>query len=308
VSLRPIFAKTMVSVAERDEKLVVIVGDISHGIFSEFRSAFPKRYFNIGISEPAMVNVAAGLSASGLIPVVHTIAPFLIERSYEQIKLDFAYQNLGANFISVGSAFEYSKLGCSHHCYSDYSLLSKFESCDIYYPGSENEFSIIFNNVYRNGRINYFRLTEYPNSIPFDSHLVKPGVAILEREGTDLTIVTAGSLLNRARNVADSLMKQGYQVDLVYLHTLKPLDLEAIEKSIMKTGKLLVIEENHKSDGIFSVINNSLAGSVIYKKKHLAIDDFVRSYGSYDALSADAGLSEDAIQKAAIELLGVEIG
>lgn len=307
MSLRPIFAKTMSAVAQGDEKLVVIVGDISHGIFSDFRSEFPNRYFNIGISEPAMVNVAAGLSASGLIPVIHTITPFLIERSYEQIKLDFAYQNLGANFVSVGGAFEYSKLGCSHHCYSDYSLLSKFESCDIYYPGSENEFSNIFKDVYNNGRINYFRLTEYPNSVPFDSKLIRSGVAILEREGAALTIVTAGPLLDRARSVADILLSQGHQVDLVYLHTLKPIDLETIEKSIVKTRKLLVIEENHKSDGIFSVINNALGGNIIYRKKHLAIDGFVRSYGSYDALSADAGLSEAAIQKAAIELLEIDI-
>jgi transketolase len=89
---------------------VVVVGDISHGILSKFRNENPDRYFNIGISEPGMVNVAAGLSASGLIPVIHTIAPFLIERSYEQIKLDFGYQNLPGNFVSVGSSFDYSKL------------------------------------------------------------------------------------------------------------------------------------------------------------------------------------------------------
>lgn len=143
MSLRPIFAETLVNVARNDKNVVVIVGDISHGILSNFRTENPDRYFNIGISEPGMVNVAAGLSASGLVPVIHTITPFLIERSYEQIKLDFAYQNLGGNFISVGGAFEYSKLGCSHHCYTDYALMSKFKNCDIYFPGSEIEFTTI---------------------------------------------------------------------------------------------------------------------------------------------------------------------
>lgn len=297
----------MSSVGSIDEKLVVIVGDISHGILSDFRYQYPNRYFNIGISEAAMVNVAAGLSASGLIPVIHTITPFLIEKSYEQIKLDFAYQELGANFISVGGAFEYSKLGCSHHCYTDYSMLSKFESCDIYYPGSENEFSIIFNEVYNNGRINYFRLTEYPNSFSYSSELIRAGVAILDREGTALTIVVAGALLDRARTVADFLSNLRCSVDLIYLHTLKPLDLEPIENSLRKTGKLLVIEENHRSDGIYSLINNSLGGNIIYGKRHLAIDGFIKSYGSYEALSADSGLSEIAIQKAAIELLGINL-
>ena len=69
--------------------------------------------------EPTIVNMAAGLSKVGLVPVIHTIAPFITERSYEQIKLDFGYQKLPVNIISVGSAFDYSQLGCSHHCYSD---------------------------------------------------------------------------------------------------------------------------------------------------------------------------------------------
>ena len=90
-SLRKAFADSMLKLGDIDKNLVVIVGDISHGILKPFRESYPDRYFNIGISEPAMVNVAAGLSAQGLNPVVHTIAPFLIERSYEQIKLDFAY-------------------------------------------------------------------------------------------------------------------------------------------------------------------------------------------------------------------------
>ena len=124
-SLRPIFAKTLSDLGAVDENLVVIVGDISHGLLGDFRNSFPSRYFNIGICEPAMVGVAAGMSKIGLNPVIHTIAPFLIERAYEQIKLDFGYQQISGNFVSVGSAFDYSKLGCSHHSYADVSLIPR---------------------------------------------------------------------------------------------------------------------------------------------------------------------------------------
>lgn len=303
MSLRPIFAETIAEVGKSDDKLVVLVGDISHGILSKFRSENPNRYFNIGISEPGMVNIAAGLSASGLVPVIHTIAPFLIERSYEQIKLDFAYQKLGANFISVGGAFEYAKLGCSHHCYTDYSLMSKFETCDIYFPGTPNEFATIFKQVYNNGRINYFRLTEYPNVTTHSSSVIFPGLAITEREGTDLTIVVAGALLDRVRNVAEYLELQGKSIEILYLHTLKPLDLSTIVSSVRKTNRLLVVEENHMGDGIFSAINNELGGQFRFAKQHLAIKGFVKIYGTYEELTEEAGLSENQIRIAAIDLL-----
>lgn len=107
-NLRESFAQTMVKIGSKDENLMVMVGDISHGILQPFAQKFPNRYYNIGICEPSIINMAAGLSEVGLIPVVHTIAPFLIERSYEQIKLDFGYQKRGINLISVGSAFDYS--------------------------------------------------------------------------------------------------------------------------------------------------------------------------------------------------------
>jgi transketolase len=303
MSLRHIFAETMADVGKSDENLVVIVGDISHGILSRFRSENPDRYFNIGISEPGMVNIAAGLSASGLVPVIHTIAPFLIERSYEQIKLDFAYQNLGGNFISVGGAFEYSKLGCSHHCYTDYALMSKFENCNIYYPGSANEFSIIFSQVYNNGKINYFRLTEYPNSFPYTPAWIIPGSAIIDTEGEDLTVVVVGALLDRVRNVAEKLESLGKSVEILYVHTLKPLDLKSIETSVQKTQRLLVIEENHENGGVFSTIASELGGKYKFAKRNLAIQGFIKSYGSYESLSIESGLSENQILEAAMDLL-----
>ena len=99
------FAETVFELGKKNKKIVVFVGDISHGIMQPFAKKFPDRYYNIGICEPAMVNIAAGLSKSGLIPIVHTIAPFLIERSYEQIKLDFAYQKASNEFSKCGSNF-----------------------------------------------------------------------------------------------------------------------------------------------------------------------------------------------------------
>ena len=303
MSLRKVFAETITEIARVDERLIVFVGDISHGIFKELRQDFPDRYYNIGICEPGMLNVAAGLSAKGLIPVVHTIAPFLIERSYEQIKLDFAYQSLGVNLISVGGAFDYAKLGCSHHCYTDYSLLSKFSKSNIFFPGSDIEFRSIFKNVYNNGEMNYFRLTEFPHDISFESSEIKVGKAIKISSGSDLTIVTAGAALKRVKEATYLLNKSGYSVDILYYHTLKPFDSKIVFDSVSKTKKVIVFEENSSEDGLFKLVNNSISGKFVYDIRQMAINDFVRTYGTYEYLCEITGLSTSNLLKVSLNLI-----
>ena len=126
-SIRKQFPKTLKEIAIRDKRVFVIVGDISHGIFSEYRKKIKNRYINLGILEPTMISISAGMSKTGFIPVVHTIAPFLVERSYEQIKLDFCYHKLPGLIVSVGGAFDYSALGCTHHSYNDLSIMKSFQ-------------------------------------------------------------------------------------------------------------------------------------------------------------------------------------
>lgn len=304
MSLRKTFANTMLNIAEIDDSLVVIVGDISHGIFKPFRDKFPNRYYNIGISEPGMVNVAAGLSAKDLSPVVHTIAPFLIERSYEQIKLDFAYQELGVNLVSVGGAFDYSKLGCSHHCYTDYSLMAQFKNANIFFPGSNSEFELLFKSTYNNKQINYFRLTEFPHGIDFKPSDISVGKGIKVKEGSDLTIVTTGSALKRATEAEKFLSALGHSIEIIYYHTLKPFDAKLIQESIEKTQKVITFEEISNQDGLFNLVNASISGRLTYSIKQLAINEFVRQYGTYSELCEASGLSTENLVSASLELLG----
>ena len=304
MSLRPVFAQTVTSISNSDSSVVTIVGDISHGIFKELREKHPQRYFNIGICEPSMLSVASGLSASGLIPVVHTITPFLIERSYEQIKLGFAYQNLSVNLVSVGGSFEYSKLGCTHHCYSDYSLLSKLPNTQVFFPGSPREFEKLFVDNYANGMINYFRLTEYPHEVNTPQE-ISSGTALTLSTGDDITFfVCGGPSLNRAVAAVDVLRGQGIRVEVVYFHTLMPFDCKVVVDSAFKTRKFLVIEENHESDGLYSLILKSIQGEFTFEAIQIAVRDFVRDYGTYNYLTSISGLSVERIVEASKELLG----
>ena len=295
VSLRPIFASTLAKIGAQDEDLVVVVGDISHGVLGDFRNAYPNRYFNIGICEPATVGVAAGLSHAGLTPVVHTIAPFLIERAYEQIKLDFGYQNLPGNFVSVGSSFDYSKLGCSHHSYADVSLISHIPKGRVFLLGSPIEFEILFEKAYKQDFINYFRLTENSHNIDFKREQIKIGEAIRVIEGTDISLITIGSQLRNCVEAAKKLRMRGVSVEVVYLPTFKPFDSKAVRYSVEKTGCFITVEELSSQDGLYNRVLHSVLGLGKLKGKQMAVSDFIRVYGTYSELQNEAGLSEQHI-------------
>ncbi len=157
--MRKQFFLTLLELFPEDEKLFLILGDIGVHGFRSLLSDYPERALNIGILEQCMIGVSAGISSEGFIPVVHTIAPFMIERAYEQIKIDLAYQKIGANLVSVGSSYDYAGLGCTHHCPADVSLMYNIPGARIIFPGSAREFDLAFRSFYKSG-INYFRIGE----------------------------------------------------------------------------------------------------------------------------------------------------
>ncbi len=293
--LRQEFADTMLEVGQTDSRLVVMVGDISHGILQSYAKACPGRYYNIGICEPTIINMAAGINKSGLIPVVHTIAPFIIERGYEQIKLDFGYQNLNINLISVGGAFDYSQLGCSHHCYTDISLMSHFKRASVMLPGSPVELNVLFKSLYDKNNINYFKLPEVPHGIEFSKQDIQHGKAIRTAEGSDITIICIGTQLKNALAAADLLKGRGIAAEILYLHTIKPFDNEHVRASVAKTKKVLVVEELSAHDGVFNLVLKACLGLNDVRYAHIAIDDFIHGYGSYEELSHRIGFDPEGI-------------
>ena len=303
-NLRHEFADTMLEIGPNDSRLVVMVGDISHGILKPFAKVCPGRYYNIGICEPTIVNMAAGLNKTGLIPVIHTIAPFITERAYEQIKLDFGYQNLSGNIVSVGGAFDYAQLGCSHHCYTDVSLISHLKRGVVVLPGSPLEFNKLFKETYTNGLINYFRLPDDAHGVEFKDEDIQFGRGIRVREGSDATIAVIGSQLRNALLAADKLSAQGVSVEVLYFHTIKPFDFEIVRASVTKTKRLLTVEELSAHDGIFNLCLRACLGLNDVAMAQIAIDDFVHGYGTYEELCAGIGMSPGGISQAVLRLAG----
>ena len=297
------FADLMLSIGKVDERLVVLVGDISHGILQPFANECTGRYFNIGICEPTIVNMAAGLSKVGLVPVIHTIAPFITERAYEQIKLDFGYQKLPVNIISVGGSFDYSQLGCSHHCYSDVSLFMHLEDAAVFLPGKPEELAILFEANYRNNKINYFRLSEQNHTSDYEKSTVAEGRAIVAKTGDDLTLAVAGPLVEKAKLAAHRLNKRGISIEVIYYTTLKPFDAHTLVESVTKTRNLITYEELSSHGGLFHIALEHCIGIPGFKCRQMAVNDFIRGYGTYDDLLKESGLAVSDIVNNAIELL-----
>jgi transketolase len=147
--MRRRFGKIINDLAKKDDKIILLVGDIGYGIFDDFRKEHPKRFFNLGICEQSLIGVAAGLALEGLKPWVYTITPFLIERPFEQIKLDIDQQNVNVKLVGFA---DYPHLGPTHREINDEKLMSLFQNIDSYFPknGSETE-KFIYKSYKKNG-------------------------------------------------------------------------------------------------------------------------------------------------------------
>lgn len=290
-SLRPQFAETLTKLGHKDPTIFVVVGDISHGLLSDFRSKFPDRYRNIGICEQAMLGVAAGLNVTGFNPVVHTITPFLIERAFEQIKLDFGYQELNCNLVSVGSSFDYSKLGCSHHSYIDSALIASIEGSKVFLPGSKEELDVLFKENYNLPGIKYFRLTENSHSAPGLTLGMGMGQNAVLRRGSSLTIVALGPSLTTALDVSDRLLELGVSAEVLYVNTFKPFDFSSVRDSVAETRRLVTLSEISPIGGLRDLCFQAISGEFQFEAIDFSVGNFVRGYGDYNDLLTVANIA-----------------
>ena len=303
ISIRKQFANTVLEVGQKDERLVVLLGDIGHFNMQPFAKKCQGRFYNVGICEQTIVSMGAGLSKVGFIPVMHTINPFIVERAFEQLKLDFVYQKLSGNIVTVGSLFDYSQLGCSHHCYGDFALLKTLFNVEILYPATTKEFDILFKQTYNNNKLTFFRIPEASHDIEFDCS-IEVGRAVRITEGKDLTIIVTGPQLKNAKRVQETLAKENISIEILYFHSIRPLDKKSIFESVYKTKKVIVIEEHGENGGLGEDILKEIYKIDSVRFEHICIKEkFIHEYGKYDELLNLAGINYSNILNTAIQLL-----
>ena len=210
--MRKCFRDTMLKLAAADDRLLLLLGDISVYLFKEFQDRFPRRFFNVGICENTQVSMAAGLSREGFHPIVHTITPFITERSYEQVKLDLCYNGVGGTLVTCGGSFDYAWDGATHHCYTDLELMRMLPRMEVMQPGNNREFAELLSARYASGNPNYLRIAGDEHGLDLPVEFGK-GQVILSQEDAELTVITAGPLLKNVLAACANL-----PVNLLYFH------------------------------------------------------------------------------------------
>lgn len=281
--MRKQFKNTIMELAQRDERIVMILGDVSVYLFDEFKGRYPDRFYNMGICENTLVSMAAGLSAQGLIPFVHSITPFITERSYEQIKLDAAYNRFGMNIVSCGATFDYAWDGATHHCYTDLAILRLLPDIAVLQPGSTKELDVLLRSRYASGETTYYRLSDNPHNIDIPVEYGKG--ALIKDNAAPLTVMTAGPILG---NVAEAC--RDLNVNLVYFHTIKPIDKEMIAR--FKDTEILVI---HDAYGLKEAICEVPGLRV---STHGIPERYYTGYGTVEDARKTFGLDTTAIRAA----------
>ena len=300
--MKAAFPRAIEKIGDKDENIVVVVGDIGHFALQGYAKKSKDRYYNLGILEPTLVSACAGLAKEGFYPIGHTIAPFIAERSLEQIKLDFCYQNLGGTLITVGSAFDYATLGCTHHCYVDLGIVSSYPGTEVCYPSSPIELECLLEQTYNSGKLTYIRMARTSHCL--DIGEIKLGKNIVVKKGDDITLVACGPQLKTIVNVAKVLENSGLSAEVIYCHTVKPFDEETIVRSARKTKRVFTIEEHVYNGGLSSLVLKSCRKiDNVVCDYHCIPDKFIRNYGTVEEIREGLGFNENNIVKKVRELI-----
>lgn len=274
-------------VIESDNCTALIMIDIGGMAFAKLRDEYPQRVKNIGIFEPGTIGLAAGLSLNGIIPFVYGISPFIVQRSLEQLKLDFVYQKIGGNFITTGASYDFSTLGYSHYCAEDVATLKTLPGFEILCPATPEQFITLFNACWNNGNPTYFRMTDHCNRTQEN---VEFGKAAVICRGREATVVVMAEMLDTALEVF-----RGQNVTILYYTTVAPFDAQTLRNEMV--GEDLFLCHPFYVGTFAYDIQKSLEGKV-YRIHEAAVPlEVLRNYGTKAEKDEKLGLTAQKLKE-----------
>lgn len=260
--MRQAFIETLCRLAEKDERIWLLTGDLGYAVLERFRDCFPERFVNMGVAEQNMVGVATGLALCGKIVFTYSIANFAFMRCLEQIRNDACYHNANVKIVAVGGGIAYGPQGYTHHAVEDLAIMRALPNITVMAPDDPVETSLATQAVVERSGPCYLRLGKAGKPIvPLSSefHVGKP---IMVRDGTDVTLVSTGGTLPGAIEAADRLGRRGLQARVLSMHTLKPVDAESLLSMLSQAPVVVTIEEHNPSGGLGTVIAEALTCAV----------------------------------------------
>ena len=306
IATRDAFGTALNEFAKDNKNVVVLDADLAKATMScRFKDAYPERFFDMGISEGDLVGTAAGLATTGKIPFACTFAMFAAGRAFEQIRNTVAYPRLNVKICGSHGGVAVGKDGASHQCIEDLAIMAAIPGMVVINPGDAVEMrGAVKAAMDYNGPV-YIRLGRNPVPVVFDenSYTFEIGKGIKVREGSDITFVANGSLLDVAMKGADILAKEGISAEIIDIATIKPLDKDLIIESAKKTGKVLTLEEGVIQGGLGSAVAQALSVSCPVPMRYIGMDNCFGQSGDAADLMKYYGMSPENVVAKAKELI-----
>ncbi|HEY2775329.1 MAG TPA: transketolase C-terminal domain-containing protein [Candidatus Binatia bacterium] len=258
---RAAFGDALHRIGSTHPRVVVLDADLASSVGTKkFADAFPQRFFELGIAEGNMVGIAAGMALGGLTPFVASFACFLTGR-FEQIRMSIGYNNAGVRVVGTHCGIGIGEDGYSQMGLEDIALMRSLPNMVVIQPGDavEAEKATEFLADYVGGPA-YLRLTRQAlDDVNGAGYRFEFGKAVELRQGQDLEIVASGGVLAEALKAAEKLSKEGISAGVLNLHTIKPIDAEALQKAASRTGRILTVEDHGVAGGIGGAVVEALS-------------------------------------------------
>lgn len=297
MELRKMYIAELARLMRENDKIVILDADLAGAVGTKpLYQEFPDRCIDCGIAEANMACIAAGLSAQGFVPFIHSFAPFVARRAFDQIAVSMCYSEQNVRIVGADPGVTTTSNGGTHMTFEDVASMRAL--CNVAVLD-------IVDGVQLAKALPYIVEHKGPMYIRFmrkqgdeywdDKYAFNFGKADHVREGKDVTIVASGATLFDALKACDTLKEQGISADLLSVHTVKPLDEEAIVKSAKKTGRVLTVENHSIHGGLYGAVCETLSAKCPTLCDAVAVRDKLTQVGSLNDLKRDYGLTVNDI-------------
>jgi len=300
---RAAFGLAALELGKSIDDLIILTGDTSTSAgLDRFKNSFPDKFLDTGIAEQNMIGIAAGLSSEGFIVITSTFSSFQTMRCCEQIRMNLGYMGHKICMVGLASGLVLGTLGYSHCCIEDVSIMRSIPGITVISPADSGETVKATLAAVHHKESVYIRLTGGSNSpIVFeDDYEFEIGKGITLREGNDITIIATGTMVYNSLKAAELLDEKGISTKVINMHTIKPLDKEAVTKASETTKLLVTVEEHSIIGGLGSAVSQHLVTlNNSPRLEIIGVQDEYGHAGSYKDLLENHGLTE---QKIAIKI------
>ncbi len=298
IATRESYGNALAELGREHEDIVVLDADLAAATKTGvFKKAFPERHIDCGIAECNMIGVAAGLAATGKVPFASSFAMFAAGRAFEQVRNSVGYPRLNVKIGATHAGISVGEDGATHQCNEDIALMRTIPGMVIINPADDIEAKAAVKAAYEYVGPVYMRFgrAAVPVINDCEDYKFEIGKAVTLREGTDVTIIASGLTVSESLGAAEKLAADGISAEVINMHTIKPLDEEAIIKAAAKTGKIVTVEEHSVIGGLGSAVCDVVAGKAAARVMKIGIQDVYGESGPAKELIKKYGLDAEGI-------------